>query len=634
MGIASKPAVGINGRIITGNETVPGQPVKNNLLDRNVCFTSESLQQSENVLESATICGCGSARSRVKETRGTLDVNGDISVEFSAQEYGRFIRHALGAAVVCPNVSGMAHGQLLVQYAPAPGSPFASNLIFSNYAVGFTPEGGTFGIVYRDDQGNLKYDDNAGAGYAYGAATEYFQTSVATADADILTSLTLELNKGPNGEMFPSPGTGGEVGVFVVEVDGVKYSVGYTAVTDNGATFSVTIDSALVGDIVAAAEYFNAATTLEVFVGTPAYIYPCLTEVDASAFSDADYANHENGVTGAGVIDSGCWIYQIWEEAGDFDNLLFTHHLEIDDELPEGLTINVLRDTVNFLYSGMKVNDWTVNFDSQAYITSTWSFLGIAEYSVVSLAREAKVGDTTIYLNQEPVAFREGVNTGGYLTIGEEQKIAYTAVDPPETSASGLWEITGIPASGIESIQMTHHIGENVDCSVNAADPEPACEDAPRFSSYEAAVAMDYKLIEVLSGSITLNNNIGGDKFMLGSRYRAALREGRANVSGQITVEFDDGQHYNRFIKGEYFSIEFRALCEDEEFTTKLGTYAPIGTSFYLPSCKYNGTTPSIQDDSYLNTDMPFNAYDESAFFKTGSALVVAVCNYDANDSQ
>lgn len=615
MGVMSSPATGANARILLGNETALGQPVKNELLDRKICFTSESLAQTENTIESATICGCDSnSRSRVKDARGSLDVAGDISVEMSPEEYGRLIRHSMGQYLQIPNAIAAARGRTSTD---ADGGTF---VYFSSYTE-MTPNGGVFAIVYKDDNGILKYDDNAGAGYEFEQASDFLLTEAQGVVAlEVGDSLTLE--KGAFGAMFS------DLGLFQVEVDNRFYVISYHSITDNAPleTFTVEVGGIFAGKLDPGAPQGSPVLTLDIPAGSPAYQMPGVINSNGllTGFSDPDYT-----VPSGVLAKSGVWLYELWDHGVNTPGQeVYGHHFEIGT-LPQGLTINVLRDTVGFLYSGMKVNEWTTTFDSQAYITSSWSFMGIAEYSVAGLARPAKIGDTTIYLNREPVAFR--TVGGGTLTIGEEMKIRYGTVTDPSASASGLWEIGGIPATGDESIQTVHRIGENVDCSVEAGVPLE-CEDSPRLTSMEAVASMDYKLIEVLNGSITLSNNIGGDKYMLGSRVRAALKEGNANVSGSITVEFDDGQHYKRFIDGEYFDLEFKVLCEDPQYLTRFGVEAPVSVVYYMPQCKYTGTTPSVQDDSYLNTDMPFNAYDDTRTGQSASALTISVTNYEANN--
>lgn len=618
MGFKSTPATGANGRILIGNEAALGQPVKDALLDRKLCFTSESLAQTENTLESATICGCdGNARGRVKDARGSLDVAGDISVEMSPDEYGRLIRHAMGDYIQVPNAVGEAHGRLAGAIAATDN--FA---IFANYAS-FSPDGGAFSIVYRDDKGVLKTEDNAGAGFPYAGAASYLLTEASAANAALAVGDTITLAQGPFESTFLD--VGAETGKFQIEIDEDYFVIDYTNLAVSGSEFTVEVVAISRGRLTPEGikELTAYTGTLALPLGAPAYQPPCIFSSGASllaGFQDPDY----NGNV-ADEAKSGTWLYELWDEGLlNPTQIVYTHHFEIG-ELPQGLTANVLRDTVSFLYSGLKVNEWSTTFDNQAYITSSWSFIGIGEYSVISLARPAKVGDTTIYLSAEPIAFR---TLNGTLTIGEEMKIEYGAVVNPQASASGLWEITGIPATGDHSIQSVHRIGENVDSSETAGDPIE-CDESPRLTSMTAVVAMDYKLIEVLNGSITLSNNIDGSKYMLGSRVRAALKEGRANVAGSITVEFDDGQHYRRFIDGDFFEVEFRVVCDDQQYNRRYGVEAPISLSYYMPQCKYTGTTPSIQDDSYLNTDMPFNAYDDSRTEQSTPALVVISTNYD-----
>lgn len=618
MGVQSKPAIGVNGKIVIGNEVTPGTPAARNLLDRKICFTTESLAMTESELESATICGCstGSSRGRTRGARGSLDVAGDIQTELSPQEYGRLIRHSMGEVVVLKNGVAEARARVLRGYDSAGA---ATSVEFAQYAQ--FANSGAFGVVYRDASGALVADDNGGAGWAFSASSDYLLTQVVSstvAGPDVAAGDTIQLAYGPDEQAFNGPS-----GVFTLEVAGVRYVIGYSAVNvSNPGYFEVTVSSVETG-LLAPGGTIIPGTLSSIPVGGVAYQIPSMTTV----------AGVTPGLTYGGTSDipSGVWFYELWDEAlADPNKEVYLHHYEIGNELPPGLTINILRDTVGFIYTGMKVNEWTVTFDSQAYVTSTWAFMGVAEFSVVELAREAKVGDTSIYVNKEPITFN---TNGGTLTIGDEMKITYATVTKDPAPNSDLWILGGIPASGVESIQRPHRIGENVDSSSLASTVDIDCEDSPRYTSMDAVVTMDYKLIEVLNGNLTLNNNIDGSKYMLGSRFRAALREARAAVTGSITVEFDDGQHYKRFVEGELFDVEFRVICEDRDFTGRFGVEAPIATVFYCAQCKYSGTTPSIQDESYLNTDMPFDAYDDNRLGIGTPALVVSVTNYDQLES-
>lgn len=124
------------------------------------------------------------------------------------------------------------------------------------------------------------------------------------------------------------------------------------------------------------------------------------------------------------------------------------------------------------------------------------------------------------------------------------------------------------------------------------------------LTAFESLVYIDGAFEEVLNGSFTLNNNLNADKFGLGSRYIFQLVEERAEVEASLTLEFDDGKNYRKFIEGTFFSLEFKAISEaDDSEIDSLGVMS--GAYYLMCKCKYNGTTPVVGGPSFIQHDMP-----------------------------
>lgn len=618
MGIQSRPGVGAKARITTGNQSEPNLPCLANELDQRFDFTSESLSFEETTLESESI---RDGRGRAPTTRGARSPEGDLNGEFMPELHARLIRHSLGDALRMNEIDGAQRGRLSVDYANT--STFV--LFVADYVHDFPIDGGEVGLVYRDRSvlNTLKYENNSDNYFDYDEFRPALSTYLAeskTIDVET-TPDTIEIRKGMNGEVFNTLNAAdigdGFTGTFRVEIDGAVYILTY----DN---IDATDPDNFVANIVSiTGPGGTSLDTLAVTVGKPAYSTASMFGEDPifAGFDDADL-----GTDLENTVPSGAFVYGRWNNVDVRDNL-WAHHIEIGDDLPPGLTVEVVRDAVNFLYVGMMVNTASFTFDSQALANCTYSLIGVEEFSVVALAREAAPGDSVIYVDEEPIAFNY---TSGYLTIGQEARIRHGAVSYNPTL--DLWEIA-ITGTAEEAIQRSHKIGSNVDSSVTRSEVNPLIPEIPRFAWFEGHVTKDTDEIEVLNASLTIENNLGTDKFMLGKISRAAIREARCEVSGTLNVEFDDGRHYKDFLKGNSFSVDLRWISDDPNYTVEDNIVYPISTTFFCPRVRLEGETPTIDDDSYITHDLNFMAEDDGRFSVRNPALVVTVTNRSETDS-
>lgn len=634
MGSPSRPAVGAKGLISIGNEATQGVPCPPLDLDKIFDFTTESVAYTENTIETATI---RETRGRSPQKRGSLSPEGDLNCELRPEGYGRMFRHALGDSIQIQAADGGARGRLQFTMETDEGHEFAH--FTGDYVDNFKVDGGECVLVYREETPlrPLKVNDNATNYWEY----DEFRPALFTSFRDAATldfsggAVTVEVNKGPSGEVF-NTGAGtttatGPIGAFYFQHEGRNYIAAYTEVDASDPNF-MEIEVAGVftpeniREYLAGNSSLDPAPVINVGAGDPAWCPASLYKEGGifAGFDDSDLGSDLED-----TLPSGTWVYSIWEDQDNRENL-YTQHLEIASELPPGLTVEIVRDAVTFTYSGVMVNTMTINAESQGLVTGTFSLLGIAEYSVVHAAREIRPGASSIFVREEPVCFNP---SGGIMTIGKETNILYDGYS--YNSSLELWEIDISETTGPNSIEQTHRAGTNVESRVtrSTVSPRPSPSNAPVFAAFEANIAKETEIREVLSASLTLENNLGADKFMLGERTRAAIREERALVSGVLNVEFDNGDHYKDFLSGRKFSVDMRLVSDELDYIAIDGVFYPIGTYFFCPRVKLNGDTPNIDSESYIVHDLNFDAEDDEGFRMRTPALVMAITNRLENDA-
>lgn len=594
MGISTAPAVGARGAIHVGEETVYGAPVRpTHLID----FTSESLTASETVLESASI---RSDRGRHKLIQGNLDIAGDISFEQSCSGFGMLIRHALGDYVKVPSVDGGMHARVAldsVTQATAVGTGSAKSILkLADDTASRFEDTGAFHVVRRDATSNdLTLLDNGGSGWAYDGYNPRLTSYVlavdpaATSGGATVTSVTVAQVYDAEGNLV-DPEFSAEGGIVKLGADRQEY-IFVEAVSVAGG-----VELFLHPDSVTA----NGAPLVDSY----AFNVPTLV-------SNADFV----GLTPA----IGDWVYQY---DANFAGV-YTHHIERGARLPIGLTVEIDRDAAIFLYTGNKINTMTVTFETNAIVTGTFSLMGRDEYAIANLLEDVLPGAKTIQI-ENARAFPDS----GILTIGEETNLHYSSkVD----NGDGTFTVTltynltdgNVAGNEDKSIERFHFRGSNVDSRSSTKAATVFAGNTSPLTSFETQVYIDGSWEEVLSGSLTLTNNLNDGKFGLGSKKRLGLVEQQATVEAQLSLEFDDGKHYKKFIEGEFFSLEFRCISDADD--SEIGETGVLSQAYYyLPKCKYNGTTPNIAGTEYITYDAPITAIVDDDL-KTTDLVVILV---------
>lgn len=149
------------------------------------------------------------------------------------------------------------------------------------------------------------------------------------------------------------------------------------------------------------------------------------------------------------------------------------------------------------------------------------------------------------------------------------------------------------------------------------------------FAGFNAEVEIDDASECVLSYSLNVNNNLDGDKFCMGDKFRNSLPEGRREIDGEISMELSDLRFYNKFVTGTSAKIViYYDLLGDGTETIKI----------ILPKVEFNGTTPTSGGPETLTQTLPFVALFEKEsgspggaydLLLTGGALTLAPYGFD-----
>lgn len=618
MASSTYPATGSRGRVSLGLETEYGVYVSPT---HSMKFTSESMSASEDNIRSEGIL---SDRGYHNIGRGNLTVGGDLNFEQSASGFGLLLYNALGDYVGVEKVDGGIHARVAEDAADATTvpsvdtNPNASNEIIQladESTVDFPTTDMNLAIFYRDAANTLSVDDNSATGHAY-VGTSTYSVGVASAVTDPDTGYT---------------------GYSATDVVSVTVAPIYDA---DGNQVNIEGNPAggvlLYGSDRAEVTYFEVED-LGAGSGTKFYLDPSQAIVgDSTTYPAVDDAIIvKSTVTFAptytpGNLATGSWI-AYWHT--DYSGV-WTHFLERGVALPTGLTVEIDRDAAIFLYTGNKVSTLNLTFEPGAIVTGSVTLTGRAELSIAKLDSDVVPGATEIFIEDRfeapfpTTAQIAAAGTPAVITIGERTDITYTTKEV-DYSGTGLTRLSGIPASGDNAIDRLHLKGTNVDSRTSIRTNPSIDGITDPLTSFETVIYMDGFYEEILSASITLNNNINEDKFGLGDRFALQKPEERAEVEANISVEFDDGKHYIKFIEGVYFTMEFRCVATGDG--SEIGTTGVFSQAYYfLPKCKFNGNTPNIESESYITHDMPVLAIVDDALDTTD--LIIILVNGLEND--
>jgi hypothetical protein len=138
---------------------------------------------------------------------------------------------------------------------------------------------------------------------------------------------------------------------------------------------------------------------------------------------------------------------------------------------------------------------------------------------------------------------------------------------------------------------------ETVDVAAPSYIERPAANDP--FTGFNGAVYIDNATMCLLSFDVTINNNLGGENFCLGDRFRNSLPEAQRVIEGTARIEFTSLVYYNKFKTGTAVSIKivFDLLGDGTEVLRVI-----------LPRVEFNGTTPTAGGQEAMSQELPFTA--------------------------
>lgn len=125
--------------------------------------------------------------------------------------------------------------------------------------------------------------------------------------------------------------------------------------------------------------------------------------------------------------------------------------------------------------------------------------------------------------------------------------------------------------------------------------------------------------------SIALENELNTDRYKLrGSTLKdEPVESGKRNITGTLRGEFNALTAYNRFVNGTTAQIIATWTAVSTYDTAK-----PFKLVVTLPTCRFDGETPTVDDADILYVDLPFKVLDSGS----GQPITVEYFTSDAAD--
>jgi hypothetical protein len=159
---------------------------------------------------------------------------------------------------------------------------------------------------------------------------------------------------------------------------------------------------------------------------------------------------------------------------------------------------------------------------------------------------------------------------------------------------------------------------EVLNSTTQIGGPAPVYGTKNGFTGYQCTIAIDagagyVDLTNIVSGSITINNNIETDGYVLGSAFRASAQYGKRSIEGNLSVFFEDATMYGYYTNGTEVKLKFT-------FDNGVGQKM----IFEFTKCKLGGEAPKIASAGGLNLPMTFRArYDATGGVETDVTVTI-----------
>jgi hypothetical protein len=129
---------------------------------------------------------------------------------------------------------------------------------------------------------------------------------------------------------------------------------------------------------------------------------------------------------------------------------------------------------------------------------------------------------------------------------------------------------------------------------------------APYILFSQGAITYNSASINVIGGSLSINNNLKTDRRFIGSRVISEpTRNGKLEVNGSLTLEFVDTTQYDDFVAGTARAVALTFTGA----TNSIKTGQAYSMTITLPQIRVTGAPIKADNAGPLTVEVPFKAY-------------------------
>jgi len=306
----------------------------------------------------------------------------------------------------------------------------------------------------------------------------------------------------------------------------------------------------------------------------------------------------------------------LYEPTSGAWNGVYSHIYMGGAQLETVITFGVLEDIQSFYFYDAKIDTLTETYPRDGVATGALGVVAGEMFNRGLLGADTTAGSTTIPLLDRDNMVRDfnifyGA-TGGTVWIDTESAITFTGVNTTTN------ELTGVPASGSDSIQTSHYVPPNgPERPVVAPSSMPiiatTVTDDPLTNfnlgyTFRVSDATGFAAtaIEVFEADWTLNNQLFKGKRPHGQTARAALPPGQRLVTGKYHLEFDSPAEDNRALEQTLIHLEYSGV----DSANLIGsTTIPKRVDTVFGRAKILGDTPVSSDANLIEYDQNWQAF-------------------------
>lgn len=280
--------------------------------------------------------------------------------------------------------------------------------------------------------------------------------------------------------------------------------------------------------------------------------------------------------TFGGVVTAGAGPYTHTFTLGDLDDDAFSCQLGKPD------SAGTVRP---YTYVGSMVDSAEFAFDTDQDMTAGFTLISQNEWLHRTVADG--VTNSTATVTSATAAFGNG-DVGTPISGTGIPAASYIGViNSPTSIGLSSSPTTNTPVSATATAStLALVIGQAYTSPAYSAGIRPV-------SSLTATATIGGSAVSVKSGTIAVKNNLSDRRFS-GSPLTKQPKEGTLReVSGKLTLEFEDNTQYRRYVNGDEFAVVISAAA---------GTQTHVVTM----NCFYDGNTPQIKGTEVGQIELPY----------------------------